>query len=76
MMNRRDLFREQNCVLKQVVMREGDTADTNMYMVREGQILLKRHVELEKGVTRQVPFAVLEAGQTFNEQAAVALHLN
>ena len=43
-------------------MNEGDKTDTNLYMVREGQILLKRRVELEKGVTKQVPFAVLEAG--------------
>ena len=43
-------------------MTEGDKSDTNLYMVREGQILLKRHVELDKGVTKQVPFAVLEAG--------------
>ena len=62
MMNRRELFREQSCIYKQVIMREGDKADTNMYMVREGKILLKRTVELGKGASKQVPFAVLEAG--------------
>ena len=62
LLNRRELFREQTCNFKQVVMSEGDKADTNLYMVREGQILLKRHVELEKGVTKQVTFAVLEKG--------------
>jgi len=43
-------------------MKEGDMSDMNLYLVREGQVLLKRHVELEKGVTRDVPFSVLEAG--------------
>ena len=62
MMNRRDLFREQSCIYKQVVMREGDKLDTNLYMVREGQVLLKRRIELQKGVSKLVPFATLEAG--------------
>ena len=57
-------------------MREGDKTDTNLYMVREGKILLKRTVELAKGASKQVPFAVLEPGQTFNEQAVVALYRN
>ena len=57
-------------------MREGDKSDTNLYMVCEGQVQLKRRVVLENGVSKQVPFAVLEAGQTFNEQAIVALYHN
>ena len=76
MMNRRDLFRAQNCIYKQVVMKDGDKADTNLYIVREGQILLKRRIELDKGATKLVPFATLGVGQTFNEQAVYALYNN
>jgi hypothetical protein len=43
-------------------MKEGDKSDMNLYLVREGQVLLKRHIELRKGVFREVPFAVMEAG--------------
>ena len=55
-----------------MVLNEGDRTDDNLYLVASGQLLLKRRVKLERGVSKVVQFAVLQAGHTFNEQAVLA----
>jgi len=72
MSNRTDLFRERTATFKQVILNEGDSTDNNLYLVSSGQVLLKRRVKLERGSFKTVPFTVLQAGHTFNEQAVLA----
>lgn len=76
LMNRQDLIKAQSGTFKQIVLKEGDKSDLNLYLVMKGQVLLKRTIEFEKGVFRSVPFAILQPGHTFNEQAIVAAHHN
>lgn len=76
MLNRTDLFKSMTATFKQVILEEGDKTDTNLYMVYEGQVLLKKRIQLETGRYKTVPFAVLQAGQTFNEQGIVNTHFN
>lgn len=59
MMNRYDLVKALSGTFKQIVLKEGDKTDTNLYLVMKGQVLLKRTIELEKGVFRTVPFSVI-----------------
>lgn len=58
------------------MLKEGDKIDTNLYLVMKGEVLLKRQIEIEKGVFRTVPFSVIQPGHTFNEQAIVSHHHN
>ena len=50
MMHRSELFREQTYNFRQVILKEGDHTDQNFYLIQEGQVIVKRKIEMdEKG---------------------------
>ena len=76
MSNRTDLFKEVSGTYKQLLLREGDCSDANLYLVYEGEVLLQRRMEVSKGVFKMIRVALLQPGHTFNEQAVFATHNN
>ena len=67
---RAEVFDQMKFKYKQTIIPEGFT-EGKMYLVVEGNCLLKRLTQV-KGATYNIPYAMLDRGQLFNEQALMA----
>ena len=76
MMNRKRFFSETRYLKNQVILNQGDKSNTSFYLVQEGQVLLRRRIEVKKLEFQTFDFSVLQPGQTFNEQSVLVAQSN